>query len=734
MTRQLGILLIFFIISPNGCSGRTTPDAGTSARTDAAPPPPAPIRWERLLQLEDARDVQGLVDLAGSSNGAERARVALALGRTQAPEAAAALRKLLVDEESRVRDAAAFAIGLLAETATPDEERALLGRLAAEGQVASRVALTDALGRVGGDAALPALAALLQDPEESVRAQAAIALASFAQRGKSSVGDERLAALIDRLAPTERPAVRAAAGFALGRLGRLEGDRATQAVRALQAALGDADPDVRMFAARALQANPPGSVEALSQRIDDPDWRVRVNVVRALGKCDGVAGAQAVRTALTHAFERAKGVGLAGPDVHPLVASLEVAADRIDNPALRATVGVVHGGALGLTGPATARDWVHCAAAFALDRAGNWPRFVTDCGTPSFDASQRQALEARLIGAAHGDDVARAGRLARLFGSEHAAVRAAAIEAAAQIDAPPARALVRRGLDDADPAVVASAADAVGAHPDRFTRAVPAAALEPPPAADGGAPPAIDERPPPPREPDPAIVGALEAQVDRLRDGEESETLLEVIGALGALHAGPASRLVPLLRHPVLAVRRKAEDAYRATAEERPPRPGPPLPPRRPLDAAAAARLATGGPVRAVVHTTRGDIELRLLAAEAPGTVLNFVTLARQGFYRGKTFHRVVSNFVIQGGDPRGDGYGGPGHSIRCELGPTPYRRGSVGMALAGPDTGGSQFFVMHSRHPHLDARYTLFGEVVRGQEVVDVIAPGDAINDVELP
>jgi cyclophilin family peptidyl-prolyl cis-trans isomerase len=134
-----------------------------------------------------------------------------------------------------------------------------------------------------------------------------------------------------------------------------------------------------------------------------------------------------------------------------------------------------------------------------------------------------------------------------------------------------------------------------------------------------------------------------------------------------------------------------------------------------------------------VLRTTRGDVRVRLLTAEAPATVLNFVTLARQGFYATRTFHRVVPNFVIQGGDPRGDGYGGPGHSIRCELTPATYRRGAVGMALAGPDTGGSQFFLMHSRAPHLDARYTLFAEVVAGQEVVDAIVPGDVITSIAV-
>jgi cyclophilin family peptidyl-prolyl cis-trans isomerase/HEAT repeat protein len=714
------------------CSNPESRDAGRPSNPDAGGGPPLALRLEAIIRAEDARNIQQLNSMVESRSAPERARVALALGRCQAPEGAAALRKLLLDEAPAVRDAAAFGMGLLGEAATPDDERALLGRLAAEGQVDSRVALADALGRVGGEPALPALAALLQDPEERVRVQAAIALASFGLRSKP-IGSERVTALMDQLAPGERESVRAAAAYALARAaGKLEGDAATAAAAALGAALADAAPDVRMFAARAFSALPPGPVDALVARQDDPDWRVRVNVVRALAKRGGAAGAApAVRAALALAFSRAQREGVGGPAVHPLAAGLEVAADLVDNPGLRAVVQQIHAGALALDGPATARDLVHCQAAFALDRAGNWPRFVTTCGTPTASPAQRLALEARLLGTAHGDDAARAGRLVRLFGSEHALVRAAAVEAAAGIAAAPARALVRRGLVDADPAVVAAAAEGVAAHPARFSRA----AAPPLPASetDGGAVVEHDAGPPPTPVPDAAVVEQLEALVDRLRDGEEAETLLSVIGALGALKAGASSRLVPLLRHPVLAVRRKAEEAHRAITGEPAPRPGPPLPPRRPADAAAVARLAAGPALHAVLHTTRGDVRIRLLVAEAPGTVLNFVTLARQGFYATRTLHRVVPNFVIQGGDPRGDGYGGPGYSIRCELGPTPYRRGSVGMALAGPDTGGSQFFLMHSRHPHLDARYTLFAEVVSGQEVVDAIVPGDAVTSVAI-
>jgi len=141
----------------------------------------------------------------------------------------------------------------------------------------------------------------------------------------------------------------------------------------------------------------------------------------------------------------------------------------------------------------------------------------------------------------------------------------------------------------------------------------------------------------------------------------------------------------------------------------------------------------TGKTVTAVVDTSRGKFTMELLPEDAPLTVDNFVQLARRGYFNGITFHRVVPNFVIQGGDPRGDGNGGPGYSIRCEINEVPYERGAVGMALSGKDTGGSQWFVTHAPQPHLDGGYTVFGRVVSGMNVVDNIARGDAIRSISV-
>ena len=118
---------------------------------------------------------------------------------------------------------------------------------------------------------------------------------------------------------------------------------------------------------------------------------------------------------------------------------------------------------------------------------------------------------------------------------------------------------------------------------------------------------------------------------------------------------------------------------------------------------------------------------------DAPLTVHSFVTLARKGYFDGLAVHRVVPGFVVQDGDPRGDGEGGPGYTIRDEINQRPYLRGTVGMALDWADTGGSQYFVTHGPQPHLDGRYTVFGQVIAGMEVVDRLAAGDVVRRVRV-
>jgi len=140
---------------------------------------------------------------------------------------------------------------------------------------------------------------------------------------------------------------------------------------------------------------------------------------------------------------------------------------------------------------------------------------------------------------------------------------------------------------------------------------------------------------------------------------------------------------------------------------------------------------------KATIKTEKGDMTVEFFPEDAPGTVKNFVELSEKGYYDGLTFHRVIDDFVIQGGCPKGDGTGGPGYTIDCELdGDNQYHdRGVLSMAHAGKNTGGSQFFICHNRKntSHLDRRHTVFGKVVEGLDVIDEIKAGDAIEKIEI-
>ena len=141
--------------------------------------------------------------------------------------------------------------------------------------------------------------------------------------------------------------------------------------------------------------------------------------------------------------------------------------------------------------------------------------------------------------------------------------------------------------------------------------------------------------------------------------------------------------------------------------------------------------------MHAIIKTSRGDMKVEFYEKDAPNTVDNFVKLSKDGFYDGLTWHRVLPDFVIQGGCPKGNGTGGPGYSIDCELdGDNQYHdRGVLSMAHAGRNTGGSQFFVCHSRNntAHLDGNHTCFGKVIEGIDVIDQIRVGDAIEKIEV-
>jgi cyclophilin family peptidyl-prolyl cis-trans isomerase len=230
----------------------------------------------------------------------------------------------------------------------------------------------------------------------------------------------------------------------------------------------------------------------------------------------------------------------------------------------------------------------------------------------------------------------------------------------------------------------------------------------------------------------PALVDAYRSAVgDTASDARAA--ILDALNTLAPMEARPL--LVEALKDPDWSLRLRAaamlrEQGYTDPTDVaiRPASPGRPVEDPR--------WLALGSPQfspHAFIETDKGTIELELTIGDAPLTVDNFMTLARKGFFDGVAIHRVVPDFVVQDGDPRGDGEGGPGYTIRDELNERPYLRGTVGMALSGKDTGGSQFFITHSPQPHLDARYTVFGFVVSGMDVVDRLVQWDIIRHVRI-
>jgi cyclophilin family peptidyl-prolyl cis-trans isomerase len=228
------------------------------------------------------------------------------------------------------------------------------------------------------------------------------------------------------------------------------------------------------------------------------------------------------------------------------------------------------------------------------------------------------------------------------------------------------------------------------------------------------------ERPPVPVK---RVISALK-RVDPDQHPETAINLAKAVGRIGIEKAADAVR--PLASHHSPAIRKEGRRALKRLGVD----PGPEIAPDPPrlVDPTAVERLVAGDPVEVEVETTAGTFAIRLRADLSPATAANFLDLVRRGFYDGVTFHRVVPGFVVQVGDPTGTGYGGPGYTIRCEVTEKPYVRGSVGMALAGPDTGGSQIFIAVAAQPHLERRYTLFAEVSRGMEVVDAIQQWDHI------
>lgn len=623
--------------------------------------------------------------------------------------------------------------GLLEVEDRRDFDPLLVGRASASRDpwVRSRAALT--CGRLRDVEASIYLPVLLEDPVPSVRRAAAFA--------SGISGDRRLVpGLAKALADPDGETAEAAA-VALGRLG---GAEASEALRAALAA----PRGPRGAAARALYSSPdPALVPLLAGALAVQDAAERQDLAWALARSPRPGSAGPLRPLLDDADPEivawaARGLGLLA-DAASVPRLVELAGGADAGPAIQALFALERLAAAGHGGPRSREAGLSrhrdehpgvALAALTLLR-----RFATDgavadalarvaaaggrrggvavaslaVGDPgrafglAFPGGPGAGLDLRL-GAAEALPLLPAGRLAEWWDALLAdAVPRVRMEAVSRFprEALPAHAArVTRALFDPDGSVKAAALDAAG-----------------PFASGPGA--------------DPSVRSAWTAAFGSALASGEPDLSSSALDAAASLTEGGCSLLAgqrdaadDLVRARArrLLAERCGEDVSRLAHRPFATRLGA-------ADYRRLAERAETGRLVATVETTQGSFEIELLAEDAPMTVESFVALARRGFFDGTTIHRVVPDFVVQAGDPRGDGTGGPGYALRDELNPLPYVRGRVGMALAGPDTGGSQWFVTLSRQPHLDGAYTVFGETRGGLEVVDRIEQNDRLLSVRV-
>jgi len=658
------------------CAGGT---GSAPSGAPAAPPRGAPRfasaadAEAALVELEDRRafDAGALSAAASFPDPAVRARAALAVGRIGDDRGAPIVRPLLADKAPEARGMAAFAHQLLADpTSTPDLLPLLSDADTSVSAAAARA--VGALGRGDGEDAL--IAAIPKAPAPEPRASMLQSLWRFA--------DSATAAAALRYATDPDSRVRAAALYALSR------KPIESSLGVLTSALADADPYSAALAARALGLL--AKKESLGPLAAALGSGKPPLVTNALG-------------ALETILEKNPGSGITDERKARILALAGDANPNLAIPALvllrqfEATDREVRQRlwSIALTGAGRRRQIALVSVVAALrDRAKEALEKAASATDPALRAAAAESLvflppaSAKPYREKFAADKEPVVRLAVLTGLKTAdAVRES-------------RPLVNAALTDPDAGVRAAALEALGELNDSSVLPLVSDALTRS-AADASADVAI----------------AAIAVCEKLRSEPAARAIVE------AAYRQPKTLVARLARRALLQVFRADRAAF-------------PAPEYKTGRSAAdyAALLSEGRkPLQARIETPRGEFAIRFAGREAPLTVANFVRLARARFFDGVPVHRVVPNFVLQDGDPTGTGNGGPGYEIRDELNPLPYERGTVGMALSGPDTGGSQWFVTHSPQPHLNALYTVFGRVVSGQDVVERIEQGDRITRVTI-
>ena len=646
------------------------PPAPMSTAADTSSPPPGGV----FLRPEP-----DLVELLADSEPQLRRRAALAIGRVGRPEGVAPLVGSLADPQAQVRQMAAFALGLIGDRSASEAlVRALLDPSPI---VQGRAA--EALARTGAIEAAPSIGALVKrhitsafevDPED----------VSFPQTPEVEAFRLGLYALaeLDAFAPladavlleNDQPIVWWwPVAYALQ---RLEDPRALTALTTLagvQGSIGVA------LAAEGLGAlGDPAAVDTLVSLLDRErrDDRVVATAVRALARIDDPRATVALRRfVLTRDLDstlRVEAVqalsGRPGADATPIFVEL------------------------------MAHPWLplRSAALRALAQADPETFMLVLSGSePDADwrvrAATAQALEQHVQpGAANA-------RLTAMLADADQRVVPSVLSALVAQEAPGVAAVLLAHLQRDDVVV-------------RKTAAQLLAMVKPPEAEEALA----------------AAYWAAASDPAYLARAAILEALAEIDGSLAreVLRAALDDR--------EWAVRVRAADVLsRLEPDEDHGARIRPAPRRQGLSYTAERLINPSVSPHVYLETDRGTIQIELAVLDAPQTSENFVTLAQGGYYDGLTFHRVVYNYVVQGGDPRSDSEGGPGYTLRDELNQLPYLRGTLGMALDREDTGGSQFFITHSPQPQLDGRHTVFGRVVDGMDVVNQLREGDVIRRV---
>jgi cyclophilin family peptidyl-prolyl cis-trans isomerase/HEAT repeat protein len=695
-------LLFPALLSLGGCSGSVAPNTGTPD----APADDLALRAV-LLSLVDQQLFEPVIVRRGLTGPpAVRRATPVAVGRIGDPDGLESLYALLVDDDAEVRRAAAFALGEVLEApeltssggGTPeakvraaarlldalDDPDREVGRLAVEALGKGGVSVTTVAGRL----AAPAEEEEGAGPALSVnerQARLLPALFRFPEPAAVPLAAEALA--------LDDAELRRRAAYALTREPLPEG---LPHVRAL---LTDPDPRIRAWAARAVgRIGDSSDLPRLFLLLADDDPGPVIQALRA-----GRALAAAAGAPPEWRGPIAKLVADPRPGVR--VTAIEAAAGWLPEPMLGRLLAGVAGGS-------EASSWERGAALVALAAGGDprAPGLAAELAGSDDESLRARAAEAAGILAE--DDL-----LEILADDRSARVRQAVLAARLALAEEGGRgeggeAIARAALRDRDSGVRTTVLGWLADHP-----VLPLPELAPVFDPEDERERTIEER-----------LGAVDALAALAADalaasGETADPAIDPAVAL----------LLSVTEAAELPVRRRAVEALAALGLPRadPGHHATRLPP----GVYATILEQTSAPRTVEMVTRRGAVTIRLDCPRAPLTCLNFLQLVRQGFYDGLTVHRVVPDFVVQGGDPRGDGWGGPGYTVRDEIGRLRYDRGVVGMALAGPDTGGSQFFVTLSPQPHLDGGYTAFGEVVAGMEVLDDLRQGDRIVSIrEVP